>query len=279
MWSFSPVWQLLHERCDRLKPTLFRLASDTVDDDEALTQILAANDELTLVLNAYKDQFLRRERNSAPQGGTSGEQTEPRGKDATVVIAAAHSGGHLLSVRTLAWSSTVHLACSCLQPQLFPDRWKATTSSTSQLSALQSWTVNWTSIRKVGLHLHIDCSVFTVMIIFYDTDLVWFDLLLTPRIWKSGFKADSRASAVLLWRTDPGEAVSAGSDRLQMWKYFSLECLWSCLNSFMEMIRRRMLSGMVYCELAAVTKVPPHHRTGRVLGKEGGWWRCLICSK
>lgn len=69
----------LYERCDRLKPTLFRLASDTVDDDEALTQILAANDELTLVLSAYKDQLLRRERNSAPQGGgTSGEQTEPR---------------------------------------------------------------------------------------------------------------------------------------------------------------------------------------------------------
>ncbi|XP_075869611.1 ADP-ribosylation factor-binding protein GGA2-like [Nelusetta ayraudi] len=62
----------LYERCDRLKPTLFRLASDTVDDDEALTHILAANDELTLVLSAYKDQLLRRE------GGTSGEQTEPR---------------------------------------------------------------------------------------------------------------------------------------------------------------------------------------------------------
>lgn len=52
-----------------------------MDDDEALTHILAANDELTLVLSAYKDQLLRREGNPAPQGGgTSGEQTEPRGK-------------------------------------------------------------------------------------------------------------------------------------------------------------------------------------------------------
>uniref|UniRef100_H2M2E0 Golgi-associated, gamma adaptin ear containing, ARF binding protein 2 n=1 Tax=Oryzias latipes TaxID=8090 RepID=H2M2E0_ORYLA len=45
----------LYERCDRLRPNLFRLASDTMDDDEALTQILAANDELTLTVNAYKD--------------------------------------------------------------------------------------------------------------------------------------------------------------------------------------------------------------------------------
>lgn len=47
--------QALYERCDRLRPNLFRLASDTMDDDEALTQILAANDELTLTVNAYKD--------------------------------------------------------------------------------------------------------------------------------------------------------------------------------------------------------------------------------
>ncbi|RVE75889.1 hypothetical protein OJAV_G00003570 [Oryzias javanicus] len=45
----------LYERCDRLRPSLFRLASDTMADDEALTQILAANDELTLAVNAYKD--------------------------------------------------------------------------------------------------------------------------------------------------------------------------------------------------------------------------------
>ncbi|KAM4750486.1 ADP-ribosylation factor-binding protein GGA2-like isoform 2-T2 [Anableps anableps] len=43
------------EHCDRLRPSLFRLASDTMDDDTALAQILAANDELTLAVNAYKD--------------------------------------------------------------------------------------------------------------------------------------------------------------------------------------------------------------------------------
>uniref|UniRef100_A0A3B5MAT3 Golgi-associated, gamma adaptin ear containing, ARF binding protein 2 n=1 Tax=Xiphophorus couchianus TaxID=32473 RepID=A0A3B5MAT3_9TELE len=45
----------LYKRCDRLRPSLFRLASDTTDDDAALAQILAANDELTLAVNAYKD--------------------------------------------------------------------------------------------------------------------------------------------------------------------------------------------------------------------------------
>uniref|UniRef100_A0AAQ5ZJI1 Golgi associated, gamma adaptin ear containing, ARF binding protein 2 n=1 Tax=Amphiprion ocellaris TaxID=80972 RepID=A0AAQ5ZJI1_AMPOC len=49
----------LYERCDRLRPSLFRLASDTMEDDAALAQILAANDELTLVVNAYKDQVGR----------------------------------------------------------------------------------------------------------------------------------------------------------------------------------------------------------------------------
>ncbi|XP_011476295.2 ADP-ribosylation factor-binding protein GGA3 isoform X3 [Oryzias latipes] len=67
----------LYERCDRLRPNLFRLASDTMDDDEALTQILAANDELTLTVNAYKDLVGRgsvngrRVRNKTPTSPTA----------------------------------------------------------------------------------------------------------------------------------------------------------------------------------------------------------------
>ncbi|XP_051941172.1 ADP-ribosylation factor-binding protein GGA3-like isoform X3 [Hippocampus zosterae] len=53
----------LYKSCERLRPSLFRLASDTVDDDEALTQILAANDELTLAVNAYKERTWGRECN------------------------------------------------------------------------------------------------------------------------------------------------------------------------------------------------------------------------
>ncbi|XP_046898151.1 ADP-ribosylation factor-binding protein GGA3-like isoform X2 [Hypomesus transpacificus] len=51
----SEHMKLLYERCDRLRPNLFRLASDTVDDDSALAQILSANDELTQAVNAYRD--------------------------------------------------------------------------------------------------------------------------------------------------------------------------------------------------------------------------------
>ncbi|XP_078096460.1 ADP-ribosylation factor-binding protein GGA1-like [Mustelus asterias] len=44
----------LYQRCEKLRPTLFRLASDTVDNDEALVEILQANDSLTLMVNSYK---------------------------------------------------------------------------------------------------------------------------------------------------------------------------------------------------------------------------------
>ncbi|XP_069503500.1 ADP-ribosylation factor-binding protein GGA2 [Ambystoma mexicanum] len=46
--------QGLYERCERLRPTLFRLASDTVDNDEALAEVLRANDNLALELAQYR---------------------------------------------------------------------------------------------------------------------------------------------------------------------------------------------------------------------------------
>ncbi|XP_043945234.1 ADP-ribosylation factor-binding protein GGA1-like [Protopterus annectens] len=44
----------LYERCEKLRPTLFRMASETVDSDEALADILKANDELAQAVNQYK---------------------------------------------------------------------------------------------------------------------------------------------------------------------------------------------------------------------------------
>uniref|UniRef100_A0A672YG28 ADP-ribosylation factor-binding protein GGA2-like n=1 Tax=Sphaeramia orbicularis TaxID=375764 RepID=A0A672YG28_9TELE len=64
----------LYERCDRLRPSLFRLASDTMEDDAALAHILAANDELTVVINAYKDQVGRKECNGGTGRSTSKEE-------------------------------------------------------------------------------------------------------------------------------------------------------------------------------------------------------------
>ncbi|CAH2312473.1 ADP-ribosylation factor-binding GGA1 [Pelobates cultripes] len=44
----------LYQRCEKMRPTLFRLASDTEDNDEALAEILQANDSLTQVINTYR---------------------------------------------------------------------------------------------------------------------------------------------------------------------------------------------------------------------------------
>ncbi|KAM9856640.1 ADP-ribosylation factor-binding protein GGA1-like [Aulostomus maculatus] len=44
----------LYQRCEKMRPTLFRLASDTDDSDEALADILEANDSLTQVINLYR---------------------------------------------------------------------------------------------------------------------------------------------------------------------------------------------------------------------------------
>uniref|UniRef100_A0A8D0B0R7 Golgi-associated, gamma adaptin ear containing, ARF binding protein 1 n=1 Tax=Sander lucioperca TaxID=283035 RepID=A0A8D0B0R7_SANLU len=44
----------LYQRCEKMRPTLFRLASDTEDSDEALAEILEANDSLTQVINMYR---------------------------------------------------------------------------------------------------------------------------------------------------------------------------------------------------------------------------------
>lgn len=65
----------LYERCDRLRPSLFRLASDTMEDDAALAQILAANDDLTLVVNAYKVRVVGAECNGERARSKSEEVT------------------------------------------------------------------------------------------------------------------------------------------------------------------------------------------------------------
>ncbi|XP_056607526.1 ADP-ribosylation factor-binding protein GGA1 [Triplophysa dalaica] len=44
----------MYQRCEKMRPTLFRLASDTEDNDEALAEILQANDSLTQVINLYR---------------------------------------------------------------------------------------------------------------------------------------------------------------------------------------------------------------------------------
>lgn len=76
---FKPL-QTLYERCDRLRPSLFRLASDTMEDDAALAQILAANDDLTLVVNAYKVRVVGAECNGERARSKSEEVTSNTGR-------------------------------------------------------------------------------------------------------------------------------------------------------------------------------------------------------
>nr|XP_046228005.1 ADP-ribosylation factor-binding protein GGA3-like isoform X2 [Scatophagus argus] len=68
----------LYERCDRLRPTLFRLASDAMDDDAALAKILEANDDLALVVNTYKERVGRRECNGGRERSGSEEEVESK---------------------------------------------------------------------------------------------------------------------------------------------------------------------------------------------------------
>ncbi|XP_060943870.1 ADP-ribosylation factor-binding protein GGA1-like [Limanda limanda] len=88
----------LYEHCDRLRPGLFRLASDTTDDDGALAQILAANDDLTLAVNAYKDQVGRRECNGARE--RRGEE-EMRSESRAPTIPREIKSYHLIDLSAL----------------------------------------------------------------------------------------------------------------------------------------------------------------------------------
>ncbi|XP_030063735.1 ADP-ribosylation factor-binding protein GGA1 isoform X2 [Microcaecilia unicolor] len=60
----------LYQRCEKLRPTLFRLASDTEDNDEALAEILQANDNLTQVINKYRQLVTGEEMNGETPAGS-----------------------------------------------------------------------------------------------------------------------------------------------------------------------------------------------------------------
>ncbi|XP_010000889.1 PREDICTED: ADP-ribosylation factor-binding protein GGA2 [Chaetura pelagica] len=64
--SDQETLETLFQRCEKLRPLLFRLASETVEDDEALAEILQANDKLTQVLRQYRQVV------ASPEGGGGG---------------------------------------------------------------------------------------------------------------------------------------------------------------------------------------------------------------
>ncbi|KAG5854575.1 hypothetical protein ANANG_G00039260 [Anguilla anguilla] len=76
----------LYEQCDKLRPTLFRFASDTVDDDDALAEILQANDKLTLVVNLYQEMF----GNSDVNGNSRSDHSKSKGPESPKEIKSYH---------------------------------------------------------------------------------------------------------------------------------------------------------------------------------------------
>ncbi len=124
--------QTLYERCDRLRPSLFRLASDTTDDDEALAQILAANDELTLVINAYKGRVERRESNGERERSRNEEETEGKNSGRSFLSLLAVPVENTLTLLLALLCSSCMWSCLSLflQLQALPERSKAITSST-----------------------------------------------------------------------------------------------------------------------------------------------------
>ncbi|KAM8778225.1 ADP-ribosylation factor-binding protein GGA1 isoform 2-T2 [Rhynchonycteris naso] len=96
--SNEDLMKELYQRCERMRPTLFRLASDTEDNDEALAEILQANDNLTQVINLYKQLVRGEEVNgdaaAGPIPGTTypampicpGDQANPEQPSASVSL-------------------------------------------------------------------------------------------------------------------------------------------------------------------------------------------------
>ncbi|XP_072734102.1 ADP-ribosylation factor-binding protein GGA2 [Ciconia boyciana] len=74
--SDQETLQTLFQRCEKLRPLLFRLASETVDDDEALAEILQANDKLTQALGQYR-QVVASHENGGGGGSATGSADAP----------------------------------------------------------------------------------------------------------------------------------------------------------------------------------------------------------
>ncbi|XP_065416428.1 ADP-ribosylation factor-binding protein GGA2 isoform X1 [Chrysemys picta bellii] len=96
------ILQSLFERCEKLRPLLFRLASETTDDDEALAEILQANDKLTQALGLYRQVVVGHDqgRRSSVTSSTdaSAPQSPLRGTKSYTLIDFSELGSMLKSL-------------------------------------------------------------------------------------------------------------------------------------------------------------------------------------
>ncbi|XP_033885999.3 ADP-ribosylation factor-binding protein GGA1-like isoform X2 [Acipenser ruthenus] len=106
--SDRDVMKGLYDRCEKLRPTLFRLAGDTVDNDEALAEILQANDKLTLAVHLYQELVERRDVNGN-NGSNHSETKAPQSPGAV-------KSYHLIDLSELESESSPSTG-SCESPQ------------------------------------------------------------------------------------------------------------------------------------------------------------------
>uniref|UniRef100_A0AAR2J7N7 Golgi associated, gamma adaptin ear containing, ARF binding protein 3a n=1 Tax=Pygocentrus nattereri TaxID=42514 RepID=A0AAR2J7N7_PYGNA len=64
----------LHDDCDKLRTTVFKLATETEDDDSSLGEILQASDDLSRVINSYKSIVEGQAVNTDTPGSTTSER-------------------------------------------------------------------------------------------------------------------------------------------------------------------------------------------------------------
>ncbi|XP_066522017.1 ADP-ribosylation factor-binding protein GGA3a [Hoplias malabaricus] len=75
----------LHDDCDKLRTAVFRLATETEDDDGSLGQILQASDDLSRVINSYKS-VVEGQSISADTPGSTASDGNNNGSSSEILI-------------------------------------------------------------------------------------------------------------------------------------------------------------------------------------------------
>jgi len=83
------MFQELYDGCQKLRPSLFRLASDTDDDEQALMDILRANDDVSRVMQSFEkivQPKLMSVTDRKADGAAQPDNGEGKGKKSTIVF-------------------------------------------------------------------------------------------------------------------------------------------------------------------------------------------------
>ncbi|XP_072276338.1 ADP-ribosylation factor-binding protein GGA1 [Pyxicephalus adspersus] len=130
----------LYQRCEKMRPTLFRLASDTEDNDEALAEILQANDSLTQVINTYrqlvKGEEINGETSSSNMPASSSALLDLSGLDMTSTTAPSYPS---VPAQPLPYSSNAPSSASTSLSLLDDELMSLGLNDPAQLSDTSSW--------------------------------------------------------------------------------------------------------------------------------------------